>query len=76
VFGLLAGMEEHSVVPLWSYADGPGMYWYQIWFLFGDFEFSLDLCSLGILDPLSSECFGGTSVMLCGSKGTLEVGGG
>jgi len=26
--------------------------------LFGDFEFSLDLCFLDIPDRLSSECFG------------------
>ena len=27
-FRLLAGLEQQPLIPPWSYADGPGMYWY------------------------------------------------
>jgi hypothetical protein len=50
--------EEQLLILPWSCTDGHVMYGYEILFSFGDFEFSSDLCSFGIPDRLSSECFG------------------
>jgi hypothetical protein len=57
-FGLLAGLKSSLSFPPWSCRDGRVMYWLESWFSFGDYAFSLDLCSFGIPDRLSSECFG------------------
>jgi hypothetical protein len=58
-FDLLAGLKSRLSFPLGAAQTASQvMYWYEIWFPFGDCEFSLDLSSFGIPDRLSSENFG------------------